>query len=91
MLLTRNFAKALIPCVVACCQAFAATPDVSTETLELPAPAAITLHPNPHASLNAQVSYMEWRKRWMEARSETVILSEQAARFAAHPAVLQPA
>ncbi len=90
MQLTKNFAKALIPCVVACCQAFAATPDISTEPIDLSAPASIALQVNPNESINAQISFMEWRKRWMETRSETNIQSEQAARFAAHPVVLQP-
>ncbi len=88
MQLTKNFAKALVPCVIACCQALAGTPGVSTDPVQ--EPVAVTAQINPHETINAQISFMEWRKRWMETRSETNALSEQAARFAAQPAVLQP-
>jgi hypothetical protein len=88
MQLTKNFAKALLPCVMACCQALAATPDISTEPVQ--EPAAITLQVNAQENANAQISYLEWRKRWMETRSETNMLTVQAVRFAAQPMVLQP-
>jgi hypothetical protein len=88
MQLTKNFAKALIPCVVACCQALAAPPEISTDPVQDPVVATLQL--SSHESANAQLSYMEWRKRWMETRSETNIQTIEAARFAAQPAVLQP-
>ena len=95
MQLTRNFFKALAPCVIACAQALA-VPAVSAETVtpvQEPAIAAVVV--NPHSLPSAQASYMEWRRRLIETRSEVtnetvqaVAMNNQvvASGFAPHPA-----
>ncbi len=90
MHLTKSFAQALLPCIVACCTALAAPPGTTTDPVTQADPAVVSVQLNPHQNINAQLSFMEWRKRWIEARSETNMLSAQAARFSAQPAVLQP-
>lgn len=70
MQLTRNFFKALAPCVIACAQALAG-PSVAAETSSpVQEPSISAVITNPHSLPSAQISYMEWRRRLFETRAE---------------------
>lgn len=81
MHLTKSFLKSLAPCVIACTQALSPA-GASSEPLPYGEPVTISAVEEAHSSPNAQLTYMEWKKRLYEARYAVAVETQAAVSLA---------